>query len=527
MNWFKELKVAHKLNLLVIIAAFFILLTSLTGYLFNANTTNSLKVIYNDNLVAIKDLENIRGCMNSLIGDIALLMQYTTPAEEASLIEHMNTMKETVGKDMEEFKTTNPSPQTLQAMEDFKQVRADFWSQINPIIELSRANKNAEAYAGYKKARPAIAAYKDGIRKLMTIQEEESKGVYESSLKATETANVLLIIIGLAALGLMISLGMVVSNGITKPIQRAINELTAGSSEVSAASSQVEAASHSLAEGTTEQAASIQETSSTLEETSSMVQQNNDNTRQASVLAKNAKKFAEDSNREMRTMMTSMENLQQSSHEIAKIIKVIDEIAFQTNILSLNAAVEAARAGDAGKGFAVVAEEVRNLAQRSAQAAKDTASIIENNISLSVNSVTVAKNVEEALVQIDTESKKVSELLDEISSATEEQSRGVNEINKAMKQMEQVMHSNASSADESAAAARQLSSQAESVNDIVRSLIVLIEGVNAARASMQRLTSRPTKNYSQQRKAINSNHPPINAIAIKSSPEDVIPLNDF
>ena len=131
-----------------------------------------------------------------------------------------------------------------------------------------------------------------------------------------------------------------------------------------------------------------------------MVRQNSENTKQAAILAKQATDAAAGGNLEMQNMMKSMGELKQSSDEIAKIIKVIDEIAFQTNILALNAAVEAARAGDAGLGFAVVAEEVRNLAQRSAQAAKDTASIIEKNIHLSEEGVSVSKNVNESLTEI-------------------------------------------------------------------------------------------------------------------------------
>ena len=256
-----------------------------------------------------------------------------------------------------------------------------------------------------------------------------------------------------------------------------------------------------------------------------MVQHNNENTRQAAVLAKNAKNYAEKSNKEMANMMVSMEDLKQSSHEISKIMKVIDEIAFQTNILSLNAAVEAARAGDAGKGFAVVAEEVRNLAQRSAQAAKDTASIIEKNIVLSSTSVDVAKEVNESLTQIDTEARKVAELLEEISTATEEQSRGISEINKAIQQMETVMQSNSATADESAAASAELSSQAENVNDIVHSLIRLVEGAEAANSSNKILINQTKRNF--QSKQLSVSNSGLKALSQSQNPEKVIPLNDF
>jgi len=183
-----------------------------------------------------------------------------------------------------------------------------------------------------------------------------------------------------------------------------------------------------------------------------------------------------ESNEATRKLMGTMQELESSSNEISKIIKAIDEIAFQTNILSLNAAVEAARAGDAGKGFAVVAEEVRNLAQRSAQAAKDTESIIANNISLSKQGIEMAKEVDTSLSQIDVEVNKVDELLDEIAVATNEQAQGVAQINKAISQMEQVLQTNASTAEESASASHELSSQASSVKEIVETLRLMVQG---------------------------------------------------
>jgi len=253
-------------------------------------------------------------------------------------------------------------------------------------------------------------------------------------------------------------------------------DLGESSEEVSVASSQLESASEKLAEGATEQAASIQETSSTIEETSSMVQQNHENTQQAAVLARQSKDYATKSNTEMHKMMVAMDELKKSSSEIAKIIKVIDEIAFQTNILSLNAAVEAARAGDAGKGFAVVAEEVRSLAQRSAQAAKDTTVIIESNIALSEHGADIAKNVQVSISEIDTQSKKVSELLDEISVATEEQAQGIGQINLAITQMETVLNSNAQTAEESASASKSLYDQTLNMNEIIHRLNTLVNG---------------------------------------------------
>lgn len=525
MDWFKELKVSHKLYLLVAIASFLILLTSIIGYSFNSKASKSLDLMYNQNLVAIDALGDIRGNLMRALADGLNLMQNTTHSENQILINDINVMKAKNADLFKVFLATNPSQAQKDKLEEMKQVRQEFWFKMDRALSLAVADKNALAYQIYKSNKVNEKAYRETVLDLQKMQKDQSKAVFEDNQKAATTANILLIVMGIASMSLMIFLGIVIANAITSPIHHAIGELTAGSSEVSAASAQVEAASQALAEGTTEEAASIQETSSTLEETSSMVQQNNENTKQAAIMARNTKDYALKSTDEMATMMQSMENLKQSSHEISKIIKVIDEIAFQTNLLSLNAAVEAARAGDAGKGFAVVAEEVRNLAQRSAQAAKDTTSIIENNISLSDSSALIAKNVNDSLLQIDEQTQKVSELLEEISTATEEQSKGIGEINKAIRQIEQVMESNAGTADESAAASRELASQAANVNEIVRLLIKLVEGANAANTSNKLLLNQTRKQY--QAKTINQNKNNLKTITQREQPEKVIPLNEF
>lgn len=316
-------------------------------------------------------------------------------------------------------------------------------------------------------------------------------------------------------------------------------QLEESSKEVATASAELQAASEKLAEGSVEQAASIQETSSTLEETSSMVQQNHANTRQAASLAKQSKEYATKSNLQMTKMMDAMDQLQNSSAEIGKIIKVIDEIAFQTNILSLNAAVEAARAGEVGKGFAVVAEEVRTLAQRSAQAAKDTAVIIEKNIEYSQIGAEITKEVQESILGIDEESKKVSELLDEISVATDEQSQGVDQINKAVSQIEAVINSNAQTAEESASASKTLYAQTLNLNEIIERLKKLVDGKNNNFQKVMNYDVKPSSKASATKvfvekpkvkkaekfvsqKTVNVEKPKPQGLL----PKDVIPLGD-
>jgi len=358
-------------------------------------------------------------------------------------------------------------------------------------------------------------------------------GVYVDDIDRAVT-NVLWQIVGINII-VVIAVIFVVLLTIIKDIIKSMDEISrdldSSAQQVAAASVELQSVGQKLAEGTTEQAASIQETSATLEQSASMVHQNNQNTTQAAAFAKQSKEFADRSNAKMKEMMTSMSDLKKSSSEIGKIIKVIEEIAFQTNILALNAAVEAARAGDAGRGFAVVAEEVRNLAQRSAEAAKDTAIIIEGNIDLSEQGADIAQNVYESLVEIDNQTKKVSELLDEISIASNEQTQGIEQINKAIFQMEAVLQANASTANESASASQELSAQTLSMKDLVTRLEALVHGSQGGghHQTNQQYYSRealPNRGGSSPRIAASARP----SISRRPNPESVIPLlddNDF
>lgn len=328
-----------------------------------------------------------------------------------------------------------------------------------------------------------------------------------------------------------------VTKNIENSVKAVMVDLSDTSSNLTTLSRELTSNSQRLAEGSTQQAASIQETSSTLEESSSMVHQTTQNTKEAEILARKTKEFANKGNDEMQDMLGLMEELKRSSAEISKIIKVIDEIAFQTNILSLNAAVEAARAGEAGKGFAVVAEEVRNLAQRSAQAAKDTARIIESNIDLSEKCLSITEVVSGSLVEINNESGKVNELLGEISTASQEQEIGIGQINKAISQMEHVLQANATTAQESARSAEQLTIYEDTLKKIMSELNFLIDGTGQIRTNMQSIAkiSAAKKPAMIKPAKVAPAKPVIEPPKVKTrvevskpaTPEEIIPLDDF
>ncbi len=283
-------------------------------------------------------------------------------------------------------------------------------------------------------------------------------------------------ICGLVGLVCIVVISLLITRSITLPLNKVIEGLSLGSEQVTSASDQVSASSQQMAEGANEQASSLEETSSSLEEMSSMTKQNSENANEASKISKQTENSAQSTKEAMESMSGAIEKIKHSSNETAKIIKTIDEIAFQTNLLALNAAVEAARAGEAGKGFAVVAEEVRNLAQRSAEAAKNTSSLIEEAQKNADHGVRSSEEVGKSLKEILEQIQKVSQLNYEVAASSEEQAQGIEQINNAVAQMDRVTQSNASNAEESASASEELSAQAKELNDMVKALKTIVGG---------------------------------------------------
>ncbi len=282
-----------------------------------------------------------------------------------------------------------------------------------------------------------------------------------------------IIVFSIAGVGIVA--GIVIAWLITRSVSRGITDvagrLAAESDKAAVSAVHVAEASQSMAGGASQQASSLEETSSSLHEMASMTSRNSENAQNAKTLANQARTTADAGAAEMEQMKSAMGAIKGSSLEISKIIKTIDEIAFQTNILALNAAVEAARAGEAGLGFAVVAEEVRNLAQRSAQAAKETAEKISTSTEKSEQGVRISEKMAGNLSAIVEKTRQLDERIAEIAQSSQEQSEGINQINAAVANMDKITQSNAALAQQSASASEEFKEQAAQVRLAVTELL--------------------------------------------------------
>jgi methyl-accepting chemotaxis protein len=396
---------------------------------------------------------------------------------------------------------TDSGSRSLQ--EKIRVARAQAMVPMDKAIELAKRNEDAAATALLMKdAGPAMQRWLDAIDKNIDFQKATNKKDAQASHAAYDHARLLMGVLTAAALGLGIVIAWLISRSITVPIGRAVRiaetvasgdltsqfkvdtkdetgrllaalaemngnlskmvgDVRVGTETIATASRQIASGNLDLSSRTEQQAASLEETAASMEELTATVKQNSENAREANKLAAHASDAAVQGGSAVRRVVDTMEAINASASKIVDIIGVIDGIAFQTNILALNAAVEAARAGEQGRGFAVVASEVRNLAQRSAVAAKEIKVLINDSAEKIDAGGRLVREAGTTINEMVESVKRVTDIMGEIMGASDEQYTGIEQVNQAISQMDQVTQQNAALVEESAAAAASLQEQAD------------------------------------------------------------------
>jgi len=377
-------------------------------------------------------------------------------------------------QDLSRLQASQSSPEEAAALQVMRP-SLERWVQYFPqFADLSMSGHASEADSiTIKNISPLMDAIQTNAAALGKLNQARYAAAIAAS-KATLDRSTVVTFVMTLLVTLAVGIALAVVRRGTRALRRIAQAVGSGAQQVAAASAEISNASQALAQGSSEQAASLEQTAAAAEQVSATAQQNRENSESAAAMVgRSSEKFTSTGDA-LQGMVQAMGAISSSSDKISRIIKVIDEIAFQTNILALNAAVEAARAGGAGAGFAVVADEVRNLAQRCAQAARDTTALIEESITNSASGKSKVDHVAGSVHEIAEMSGKIKSLVDDVSASSREQAGGMEQIRQAVAQMEQVTQKNAANAEETASAAEELAAQSDSLRDVAGTLTALV-----------------------------------------------------
>jgi methyl-accepting chemotaxis protein len=464
MGWFHKLSARVKLILSFVVVA--VLLSGVATFaLYKMGLINdSTQYMYKSQLLPISAL----GRANTAMFDVGRQTRGALLATDKATIGKCRDRIEQCVKDFDKYYVgiVVPGADTAEEKVMTSKIQDGFpkyIGRIREVMELLNKDKGKEALASIAE----VAGIANDLDKVMDEEYQLNERLAAEGVARAEASYKSSFWVVSSLVGSFTVLAVVLGWFIARWFARALIEVSTIADSVASASQELAAASEELSSGAQEQASSLEETASSLEEITGTIQQNADNAQQANQLAGTSREVAEKGGDVVRRAIEGMNEINAASRKIADIITAIDEIAFQTNLLALNAAVEAARAGEQGRGFAVVAGEVRNLAQRSAGAAKESKGLIQDSMAKVEAGTKLVNESGQTLEEIVTSVKRVTDIVSEIAAASREQAGGIEQVNKAVSQMDQVTQANASQTEELSGTAEGLSGQAAQLQQLV------------------------------------------------------------
>jgi methyl-accepting chemotaxis protein len=376
----------------------------------------------------------------------------------------------------ENYDKTITDAKDRACLDAIKDARGPYASASVNVLTSDRADLKGTMSIVEQQLGPAYDRFISAIDAAVVAQQNHTEESGQKIVNAVRSGSLGIALVISVAIVTALCVSLLIVNSVRKTLRHIVSGFQESSSMVISVVGRLNESSRALADDTSKQAASLEQTATALEELASRTRSNADNANTSNNLAKSAREVAEKGAANMHTMNDAMQATKKASDDVAQIVRTIDEIAFQTNILALNAAVEAARAGEAGMGFAVVAEEVRNLAQRSASAAKETAAKIERALAKTAQSVEISTKVGAAFDEIVANARQMDDLAAQVSIASQEQRQSIDELNRAVSDSEKVTQVSAAHAEQGAAAAQELHSQAEVMRQSLLELLALVEG---------------------------------------------------